>query len=96
MNYSTAKWLIGILSVIAFGTMATLFLFDHYGSAPPLFVTLVKPIVFITLFPAFLLIIGLMIARGKKEEKISPKSLGRSAIVIAALFAFRWMTGYFD
>ncbi|WP_413055191.1 hypothetical protein [Sporosarcina sp. 179-K 8C2 HS] len=96
MNYSTAKWLIAILSVIAFGTIATLYLFDQNGSAPPLFITLFKPIIFITLLPTLLLIIGLLIAQGRKEEKISSKSLRRSTIIIAALFAYRWMTGYFD
>lgn len=92
MNYSTAKWLIGILSVIAFGTITSLFLFDQYGSAPHHFLILFKPYIFITLLPMLLLIIGLLIAQGKKEEKISSKSLGRSVIVIAALFAYRWMT----
>ena len=92
MNYSTAKWLIGILSVIGFVTIT----FDLNRAVSPSLIFLVRPIVFVTLFPVLLLIIGLLIARGKKEEKISSKSLGRSAIVVAALFAFRWMTGYFD
>lgn len=96
MNYSTAKWLIGILSTIGLGTIAVLYILDQNGSVPPLFETLFKPIVFISLFPVLLLIIGLLIARGKKEDKISNKTLGRSAIVIVALFAFRWMTGYFN
>ncbi|MCM3636245.1 hypothetical protein M3152_00830 [Sporosarcina luteola] len=96
MNYSTAKWLIGILSIIGFITIATLYFFDQNGGAPPLFVSMFKPIVFITLFPTLFLIIGLLIAKGKKEEKISSSSLGRSVIIVAALFAFRWMTGYFD
>lgn len=96
MNYSTAKWLIGIFASIAFVTIATLYFFDQNGGAPALFINLFKPIVFITLFPTLLLIIGLLIAKGKKEEKISSSSLGRSVIIIAALFAFRWMTGYFD
>ncbi|WP_252501742.1 hypothetical protein [Sporosarcina sp. Marseille-Q4943] len=96
MNYSTAKWLIGILSVIAIATTAMLFYSDHVGVTYPLLEAVYKPIIFITLMPVLLLIIGLLIAQGKKEEKISTKSLGRSAIVIAALFAYRWMTGYFD
>ncbi|WP_262174735.1 hypothetical protein [Saccharococcus sp. Marseille-Q5394] len=92
MNYSTAKWLIGILAVIGFVTIT----FDQNGDVPSPFVFLVTPIVIVTLLPAALLVIGLLIARGKKEEKISTKSLGRSAVVIAAIFTFRWMTGYFD
>ncbi|KZE40242.1 hypothetical protein AV656_02955 [Bhargavaea cecembensis] len=63
---------------------------------PPILVAFFKPIVLITLFPVALLIFGLLIAKGKKEEKISTKSLGRSALIIAAIFTFRWMTGYFD
>lgn len=92
MNFQTAKWLIGILSVIGFVTIT----FDLNGDVPSSLVNLVRPIVFITLLPSALLVIGLLIARGKKEEKISTKSLGRSAVVVAAVFAFRWMTGYFD
>ena len=69
MNYSTAKWLIGILASIAFVTIATLYLFDQNGGAPPLFLNLFKPIVFITLFPTLLLIIGLLIATGKEGRK---------------------------
>ncbi|MCM3636247.1 hypothetical protein M3152_00840 [Sporosarcina luteola] len=92
MNYSTAKWLIGILAVIGFVTIT----FDQNGDVPSSFVFLVTPIVIVTLLPAALLVIGLLIARGKKEEKISTKSLGRPAVVIAAIFTFRWMTGYFD
>ncbi|MCM3744379.1 hypothetical protein M3193_09510 [Sporosarcina luteola] len=96
MNYTTAKWLIGILATIAFVTIATVYVLDTNGGVPPLLVSLFKPIVLITLFPTALLIFGLMIARGKKEEKISTKSLGRSAVIIGAIFTFRWMTGYFD
>jgi heme A synthase len=92
MNYSTAKWLIGILSVIGFVTIT----FDLNRDIPPSLIFLVRPIVFVTLFPVLLLIIGLLIARGKKEEKISTKSLRRSAVIIAALFVYRLMTGYFD
>lgn len=96
MNYSTAKWLIGILAAIGLVTIAILFYSDHIGVTYPLLEAIYKPIIFITLLPALLLIIGLLVAQGKKEEKISVKSLQRSAIVIAALFAYRWMTGYFD
>lgn len=92
MNYSTAKWLIGILAIIGFVTI----IFDLNGDVPPSLVIFVTPIVVVTLLPATVLIIGLLIAWGKKEEKISSKSLGRSAVVVIALFAFRWMTGYFD
>lgn len=95
MNYSTAKWLIGILASIAIATTALVFYSDHIGVTYPLLEDVYKPVIFITMVPVLSLIIGLLIAQGKKEEKISSKSLGRSAIVVAALFAFRWMTGYF-
>lgn len=96
MNYSTAKWLIGILASIVIATTALIFYSDHKGVTYPLLEASYKPIIFITGLPALLLSIGLLIAMGKKEEKISTKSLSRSAVVIAALFAYRWMTGYFD
>lgn len=96
MNYSTAKWLIGILSVIAIATTAMLFYSDHIGVTYPLLEAVYKPVIFVTMLPVLLLIIGLLIAQGKKEEKISSKSLKRSAVVVVALFSYRWMTGYFD
>lgn len=96
MNYSTAKWLIGILVSISIATGAMIFYSDYQGVTYPLLEVLYKPIILITVLPALLLAIGHVIARGKKEEKISSKSLGRSATVLAALFAYRWMTGYFD
>ncbi|MDW0114173.1 hypothetical protein QT711_13335 [Sporosarcina saromensis] len=96
MNYSTAKWLIGILFTIGLLIIATYFFMDEKGILPSLFVDVFVPLVFLTWLPALLLIIGLLIAQGKKEDKISNKTLGRSAVVIAALFAFRWLTGYFN
>ncbi|MCM3636246.1 hypothetical protein M3152_00835 [Sporosarcina luteola] len=96
MNYSTAKWLIGILVFIALATGALIFYSDHIGVTYPLLEALYKPIILITAVPALLLAIGHVIGKGRKEEKISSKSLGRSAIVVVALFAYRWMTGYFD
>ncbi|WP_172372162.1 hypothetical protein [Sporosarcina jiandibaonis] len=96
MNYSTAKWLIGILATIAVATTALIFYSDHIGVTYPLLEATYKPIIFITMLPVLLLIISLLIAQEKKEEKISSKSLRRSAVVVIALFAYRWMTGYFD
>ena len=80
MNYSTAKWLIGILASIGVGDDCKLIFYsDHKRcSHTPFWKLSYKPIIFITLLPALLLIIGLLIAQGKKEEKISSKSLKRS------------------
>lgn len=96
MNYSTAKWLIGILFTVGLLIITTYFVMDEKGILPSLFVDVLVPLVFLTWLPALLLVIGLLIAQGRKEDKISNKTLGRSAVVIAALFAFRWMTGYFN
>ncbi|MCM3744380.1 hypothetical protein M3193_09515 [Sporosarcina luteola] len=96
MHYSTAKWLIGILASIVIATTVFVFYSDHKGVTYPLLEALYKPIILIAGVPALLLAIGHVIARGRKEEIISCKSLGRSATVILALTAYRWMTGYFD
>ena len=96
MNYSTAKWLIGILVFITIATTGLLFYSDHKGITFPLLEVLYKPIILITGLSALVLAIGHVIAKGKKEKNISSKSFGRSTIVVAALFAFRWMTGYFN
>lgn len=96
MNYSTAKWLIGILASVVIATTVLVFYSDHIGVTYPLLEVLYKPIILITGVPALLLAIGHVIAKVKKEDKITSKSLGRSAIIIAALTTYRWMTGYFD
>lgn len=96
MNYSTAKWLIGILATISIATTFLIFFFDHREVTSPLLEAIYKPIILITGVPVLILAIGHVVAKGRKEEQISSKSFGRFTIVVAALFAFRWMTGYFN
>jgi len=93
MKFTTAKWIAGILGIIATFTITVYFVLKEKEIIIPAFSASFMTIVTVTLIPTVFLLGAMMMAEAKQEEKISGKSLQRALVLIVGLIMFRLMTG---
>lgn len=96
MEFSTAKWTATILGFIAVVSITTYFILDEKDLMIPALSASIFPIMTLTMVPVIFLLGAILMARSKKEERITKKSVQRALVLIACLVLYKVTTGYFS